>query len=78
MQIIVTKCGEGEIKTNVGGSGKDLLEMLAAANAAVSLQMLECGLSTAEVGDILGQVAGLGLDSAVDEWEKDAQKEAQE
>lgn len=78
MQIIVTKCGEGKIKTEVDGSGKDLLEMLAAANAAVSLQMLGHGLPLAAVGDILGQMAGLGLDSAVDEWEKDAKKEAQE
>lgn len=66
MQIIVTKCGEGKIKTEVDGSGKDLLEMLGH------------GLPTAAVGDILGKVAGLGLDSAVDEWEKDAKKEAQE
>lgn len=78
MQIVVTKCGEGKIKTNVDGSGKDLLEMLAAANAAVSLQMLKHELPPEAVGAILGQVAGLGLDSAVDEWERDAQKEAQE
>lgn len=78
MQIIVTKCGEGKIKTEVSGRGRDLLEMLAAANAAVSLQMLKYGLPPAEVGDILGQAAGLGLDSAVDEWERDAQKEERE
>lgn len=78
MQIIVTKCGEGKIRTEVGGSGKDLLEMLAAANAAISLQMIECGVRPAEIADVLGKVAGLGLDSAVDEWERVSQKEAQE
>ena len=78
MQIIVTKCGEGKVKTNVDGSGKDLLEMLAAANAAVSLQMLEHEIPPEAVGAILGRVAGLGLDSAVDEWERVSQKEARE
>ena len=78
MQIIVTKRGDGRVETKVDGSGKDLLEMLAAANAAVSLQMLKHELPPEAVAAILGQVAGLGLDSAVDEWERDAQKEAQE
>lgn len=78
MKIIVVKNGEGKIGTKVDGSGKDLLEMLAAANAAVSLQMLKHELPPKAVGAILGRVAGLGLDSAVDEWEKGAQKEARE
>lgn len=78
IELIVTKYGEGKIETKVNGGGKDLLEMLAAANAAISLVMLEYGIHTTEIADSLGRMADLGLDSAVDEWERDARKEERE
>lgn len=78
IELIVTKHGEGKIETKVNGGGKDLLEMLAAANAAVSFVMLRYGIRTTEIADSIGRMAGLGLDSAVDEWERDSQKEERE
>ena len=69
MQIIITKRGDGKIETRVYAGEKDLLEMLAAANAAISLTMLKCGVNLAEIADTLAGAASLGLDSAVDEWE---------
>lgn len=67
MQIIATKLGEGQVMTKVGGSGKDLLEMLVAVNAAVANVMIDHEITPTAILETLEEMANIGLQTAITE-----------
>lgn len=67
MQIIATKLGEGQVMTKVDGSGKDLLEMLVAVNAAVANVMIDHEITPTAILETLEEMANIGLQTAITE-----------
>ena len=67
MQIIATKLGEGQVMTKVDGSGKDLLEMLVAVNAAVANVMIDHEITPTAILETLEEMENIGLQTAITE-----------
>lgn len=70
MQIIAIKLGEGQVMTKVSGSGKDLLEMLVAVNAAVANVMMDHNIQEQGISETLEEMSRLGVQTAVEERRK--------